>query len=500
MKNLDELYVSQNRLSGLLPKTLVSCVSLEKLYLDGNLFEGPIPSSLSSLRGLEALDVSNNNLSGEIPEFLVRFGALRYLNLSFNNFEGVIPSGGIFKNASATFVEGNSKLCGGIPELHMLRCNLKTSSSNSLRLKVAIIVVTLGVTLAFTCLLILWFRKKKEKQATTTGVEISVLQLSYQSIVGATDGFSTQNLVGSGSFGSVYKGVLEASGAVIAVKVLNLLNRGASRSFLAECEALKNIRHRNLVKVLTAISGVDYQGNDFKALVYEFMENGSLEDWLHPLIGMNEPETARNLNFFQRVSMAIDVAYALEYLHHHCEEAIIHCDLKPSNILLDEEMVGHISDFGLAKILSTDRLNYSANKSSSLGLRGTIGYAAPEYGMGNELSTKGDVYSFGILLLEMFTGKRPTDEGFKEGLSLHNFVKEALPERVTDIIDPILLQERIERESLNENSLGSDRDLRCWNSIFEIGLTCSSKSPHERIDMSDVVTKLCKIRDKLHPT
>ncbi|KHG24570.1 hypothetical protein F383_10091 [Gossypium arboreum] len=295
-------------------------------------------------------------------------------------------------------------------------------------------------------------------------------------------------------------GVLEASGAVIAVKVLNLLNRGASRSFLAECEALKNIRHRNLVKVLTAISGVDYQGNDFKALVYEFMENGSLEDWLHPLIGMNEPETARNLNFFQRVSMAIDVAYALEYLHHHCEEAIIHCDLKPSNILLDEEMVGHISDFGLAKILSTDRLNYSANKSSSLGLRGTIGYAAPEYGMGNELSTKGDVYSFGILLLEMFTGKRPTDEGFKEGLSLHNFVKEALPERVTDIIDPILLQERIERESLNENSLGSDRDLRCWNSIFEIGLTCSSKSPHERIDMSDVVTELCKIRDKLHPT
>ncbi|KAB2063994.1 hypothetical protein ES319_A10G258200v1 [Gossypium barbadense] len=476
LKSLGEFHVSKNKLSGLLPSSLGSCVSLEKLFLDGNLFEGPIPSSLSSLRGLEALDVSNNNLSG------------------------VIPSGGIFKNASATFVEGNSKLCGGIPELHMLRCNLKTSSSNSLRLKVAIIVVTLGVTLAFTCLLILWFRKKKEKQATTTSVENSFLQLSYQSILRATDGFSTQNLVGSGSFGSVYKGVLEASGAVIAVKVLNLLNRGASRSFLAECEALKNIRHRNLVKVLTAISGVDDQGNDFKALVYEFMENGSLEDWLHPVIGMNEPETARNLNFFQRVSMAIDVAHALEYLHHHCEEPIIHCDLKPSNILLDEEMVGHISDFGLAKILSTDRLNYSANKSSSLGLRGTIGYAAPEYGMGNELSTKGDVYSFGILLLEMFTGKRPTDEGFKEGLSLHNFVKEALPERVTDIIDPILLQERIKRETLNENSLGSDIDLRCWNSIFEIGLTCSSKSPHERIDMSDVVTKLCKIRDKLHPT
>ncbi|TYH51818.1 hypothetical protein ES332_D10G305500v1 [Gossypium tomentosum] len=302
----------------------------------------------------------------------------------------------------------------------MLRCNLKTSSSNSLRLKVAIIVVTLGVTLAFTCLLILWFRKKKEKQATTTSVENLVLQLSYQSIVRATGGFSMQNLDGSGSCGSVCKGVLEASGAVIAVKVLNLLNRGASRSFLAECEALKNIRHRNLVKVLTAISGVNYQGNDFKALIYEFMENGSLEGWLHPLIGMNEPETARNLNFFQRVSVAIDVAHALEYLHHHCEEPIIHCDLKPSNILLDD------------KILATDRLNYSANKSSSLGLRGTIGYAPP-----------GDAYSYGILLLEMFTGKSPTDERFREGLSLRNFVKAALPERIIDVTNPILVEERV---------------------------------------------------------
>nr|KJB74285.1 hypothetical protein B456_011G285100 [Gossypium raimondii] len=500
LKNLGQLRVSQNRLSGLLPKTLGSCVSLEKLYLDGNLFEGPIPSSLSSLRGLEALDLSNNNLSGEIPEFLVRFGALRYLNLSFNNFEGVIPSGGIFKNASATFVEGNSKLCGGIPELHMLRCNLKTSSSNSLRLKVAIIVGSLGATLAFTCLLILWIGKKKEKQATTTSVENSVLQLSYQSIVRATDGFSTQNLVGSGSFGSVYKGVLQASGAVIAVKVLNLLNRGASRSFLAECEALKNIRHRNLVKVLTAISGEDYQGKDFKALVYEFMENGSLEDWLHPLIGMNEPETVRNLNFFQRVSVAMDVAHALEYLHHHCEEPIIHCDLKPSNILLDEEMVGHISDFGLAKILSTDRLNNSANKSSSLGLRGTIGYAPPEYGMGSGLSTKGDVYSYGILLLEMFTGKRPTDERFREGLSLRNFVKAALPERIVEVTDPILVEERVARGTPGVKNSRNDRHLRCLNSLFEIGLTCSAESPNERIDMSDVVIKLCSIRDKFHPT
>ncbi|MBA0750053.1 hypothetical protein Gogos_003916, partial [Gossypium gossypioides] len=232
------------------------------------------------------------------------------------------------------------------------------------------------------------------------------------------------------------------------------------------------------------------------------MENGSLEDWLYPSTSMNEPKTIRNLNFFQRVKVAIDVAHALEYLHHRCETPIIHCDLKPSNILLDEEMVGHISDFGLAKMLSGDELNYSANESSSLGLRGTIGYAPPEYGMGSELSTNGDVYSYGILLLEMLTGKRPTNERFKEGLSLHNFVKAALPNRVVEIIDPILLPESVRGGTvaditLNENNLGNDEYLQCLNSIFKIGLTCSAESPSERMDMSDVVTKLSSIRDKL---
>ncbi|KAL4290610.1 hypothetical protein GQ457_14G000610 [Hibiscus cannabinus] len=118
-----------------------------------------------------------------------------------------------------------------------------------------------------------------EQKPTATCAENSFLQLSYQGVV--SDGFSIQNLVGSGSFGSVYKGILEESRATTAVKVLNLLNRGASKSFLVECEALKNIQHRNLVKILIVISSVDYKGNDFKALIYEFMVNGSLEGWLH---------------------------------------------------------------------------------------------------------------------------------------------------------------------------------------------------------------------------
>ncbi|PPR84448.1 hypothetical protein GOBAR_AA36264 [Gossypium barbadense] len=506
-KTLGILDVSQNRLSGLLLKNLGSCVSLHKLFLEGNLFEGPIPLSLSSLKGLEALDLSDNNLSGGIPKFLVRFRALKYLNLSFNDFEGLIPSERVFKNASATF------LCGGIPELHLSRCNSKKSPKTSLKLKITIMAVISGVTLVFSIFLIIWFRMKKEQKPTTT------THLSYQSILRTTNGFSPQNLVGSGSFGSVYKGILEANEAVIAVKEFNLLNHRASRSFLVECEALKNIRHRNLVKILTAISGIDYKGNDFKALVYEFMQNGSLEDWLHPSVGMNKPETIRNLNFIQRLNVAIDVAHALKYLHHCCETPIIHYDLKPSNVLLDGEMVGHKSDFGLAKILSGDKPNYSTNESSSLGLTGTIGYTSPgfplqsfihvfcdelivEYGMGSELSTNGDVYSYGILLLEMLTGKKPTNERFKEGLSLHNFVKATLPDQVVEIIDPILLQESVRggtsaNITLYENDLGNDIHLQCFNSIFEIRLTCSTESPSERMDMSNVITKLCSIREKL---
>ncbi|XP_022772439.1 putative receptor-like protein kinase At3g47110 [Durio zibethinus] len=448
LKNLGNLIVSRNRLSGLLPNNLGICVILDPyLFLDGNLFEGPIPSSLRLLRGLVALDISDNNLTGAIPEFLQSFGSLEYLNLSFNDFEGMIPIEGVFKNATATFVEGNSKLCGE--------------------------------------------RRKSSQQQLVQ--KIHFYSYHTKSILRATDGFSLQNLVGSGNFGSVYQGVLEESGVVIAVKVLNLLAHAASRSFLAEREALRNIRDRNLVKVLKAISGVDYQGNDFKELVYQFMVNGSLEDWLHPSVGMNEQETVRNLNFFQRVNVAVDVAHALEYLHHYCDTPIIHCDQKPSKILLDEEMVGHVSDFGLAKILSADTLNNSTSQSSSLGLRGTIGYAPPEYGMGSELSTKGDVYSYCILVLEMFTGKRPpTNEMFKDGVNLHNFVVAALPERVIEIIDPILLEEQVKQ--------GHDRHFQFLNSIFEKGVICSAESPSGRMDISDVVTKLCSIRDKLHPT
>lgn len=253
---------------------------------------------------------------------------------------------------------------------------------------------------------------------------------------------------------------------------------------------MRNVRHRNLVKLLTACSGSDYQRNDFKALVYEFMVNGSLEEWLHP----KARESSRSLNFVQRLNIAIDISCALEYLHRGCRTPVVHCDLKPSNVLLDDEMTGHVGDFGLARFFPEATNNLSFNQSSTNGVRGTIGYTAPEYGMGNEVSTSGDVFSYGILLLEMFSGKRPTDEIFEDSLNLHTYMKAALPGKVEEILDPILVQE-IKGETSSYMWKSQVQD--CVVSVLEVGIACSAELPSERMDISEVTAELQAIKEEL---
>ena len=177
------------------------------------------------------------------------------------------------------------KLCGGIAEFQLPECNFKGTKKGRLTLAMKLVIAAsalLCAALALTSLFLL-FVKRKKVEPTPTSPENSVFQMSYRSLLKATDGFSLTNLLGVGGFGSVYKGILDNDEKLVAVKVLDLQNPRASKSFKAECEVLRYVRHRNLVKLLTACSGSDYQGNDFKALVYEFMINGSLEDWLHPI-------------------------------------------------------------------------------------------------------------------------------------------------------------------------------------------------------------------------
>ncbi|PON56206.1 Tyrosine-protein kinase [Parasponia andersonii] len=154
-------------------------------------------------------------------------------------------------------------------------------------------------------------------------------------------------LIGTGSFGSVYKGILDQDENPIAVKVLNLQLKRASKSFIAESNALRNIKHQNLVKTFTCSSSMDYNGNDFKALVLEYMSNGSPEKWLH-LITDGESNSISSI-LIQRLNVATGVASAVHYIHDHCDRTITHFDLKPSKVL-DNEMIAHVFRLGKADV------------------------------------------------------------------------------------------------------------------------------------------------------
>nr|XP_043633704.1 probable LRR receptor-like serine/threonine-protein kinase At3g47570 [Erigeron canadensis] len=483
LKSLNELDLSYNNLSGSIPSSLGACTSLSSISLERNLFQGIIPPSFSSLRGVVHLDLSNNNFLGKIPQFLEQF-SLEYMNLSFNNFEGEVPIKGVFANASAFSFFGNNRLCGGLVNFGLPKCKEAQKHKKRLPLFVKIILISfilISVVLFGLLSYVFILRKKKRKDQVSqlSSLEKRFLKVSYNQLLKVTDGFSENNLIGKGGFSSVYKGTLDQEDSFVAVKVLHLQNRGAHKSFLSECEAWRSIRHRNLLKIITSCSSVDFQGNDFKALVYEFMPNGSLHDWLH------SRAIASRLNFLQKINIFINIASAIDYLHNHCLPTVVHGDLKPSNILLDDDMVAHVGDFGLARFLGTD-----VNQNISTGVKGTIGYAPPEYGVGSEMTSNGDVYSFGILLLEVMTGKRPTDDIFSEGFSLHKFACDALPDHVIDIID----DSAIDMQNTEANARKMEE---CLASTIKIGVSCSLDSPTQRMNIEIVVHELQHILDVL---
>ncbi|KAL8162303.1 hypothetical protein V2J09_013792 [Rumex salicifolius] len=465
LTNLYMLDVSANRLSGEIPDSLGECTSMEFLGLYSNSFRGAIPSSWSSMRGLQVLDLAYNNLSGEIPEFLASFKDLIMLNISFNYLQGLVPNSGVFTNASATFLQGNNRLCGGIPQFHLPKCRSshdRKSTRLSLKLKVVIATVAgLVIVGLLLCVFgIVWKLRQTNERVMVAQLDHPAVQfVSFGDIHRATYGFSKENMIGIGSFGEVYRGVVHEGGEVVAIKVLKLDRLGATKSFVAECEALRNIRHKNLVKLLTVCSSADYQGNEFKALIYEFMPNGSLEEWLHPPGTREENMTPRKLGVSKRLSIAIDVASLLEYVHHELGTPLVHCDIKPSNILLDGDLSGRVSDFGLAKFLADS--GGSDQPSSSVGVRGTVGYAPPA-----SFFLRHTYIHICSLHLKWFDGG------------------------VFDILDP----------SLQEQDLNSRRSLRvmdCLVSVIKIGVACSLESPAERMKTRIITTKLHKIKDDL---
>ncbi|KAL2501056.1 putative LRR receptor-like serine/threonine-protein kinase [Forsythia ovata] len=462
--------LSVNRFSGSIPSTIGHLQSLSDLSLAHNTLQGSIPESMGKLVSMERLDLSYNNLSGNIPKSFEALRYLTYLDVSFNDLSGQVPSGGPFKNFSSQSFISNEGLCGdpiyGLPPCH-------TTGPKRRNLKLRVVFSLLGITVLITIAMALAYavgryRRKNLVENTTNFALGTTLRVSYYALMQATQGYSENHLLGSGSFGSVYRGTLN-DGRDVAVKVFDLQNQNAFRSFDVECEVLRNLRHRNLCKVISTCSN-----QDFKALVLEYMSNGSLEKWLY-----SDDFLLDNL---QRINIMIDVACALEYLHYGYSTYIVHCDLKPSNVLLDEDMVAHLSDFGIAKLLGE-------GESNALTITmGTLGYIAPEYGLEGSVSIRCDVYSYGIMLMEVFTRMKPSSEIFSGELSLRSWINDSMPNAITRIID--------------SNLLGPEEDdytekLKCLSSIMELALNCSMESANERVNMKDVVVALKKIRFQL---
>ncbi|XP_028767684.1 receptor kinase-like protein Xa21, partial [Neltuma alba] len=462
------LNLSRNQISGSIPATMGSLQTLQTLSLAHNKLQGPIPETFSGMISMESMDLSHNYLSGVIPKSLESLLYLNYINLSYNLLHGEIPDGGPFWNFTAQSFMMNKDLCGK-SQLQVQPCRRGNKHiSNKVMLLIKCLLPIMFVILVVSS--IIFLKHKRDDDNYSTKKDLTDLdtptRISYYELLQGTNGFDESNLLGSGSFGSVYKVILPNEN-IVAVKVFNNLDtEEALRSFDIECAAVRNLRHRNLIKTISSCSN-----NHFRSLIMEFMANGSLNKWLY----------SHNyyLNVLQRLNIMIDVATALEYLHHGSPILVVHCDVKPSNILLDADMVAHLSDFGIAKLFGEKQ---SKIYTKSLA---TIGYMAPEYGSKGVVSTKGDVYSYGILLMEMFTRKKPTDEIFVQGLNLKDWVSKSTPHSIINIIDANLLHRK------NQNT---DNILSHISSVFDLALKCCNDLPEVRLTMIDVVVSLKNIK------
>ncbi|XP_022882823.1 putative leucine-rich repeat receptor-like serine/threonine-protein kinase At2g24130 [Olea europaea var. sylvestris] len=490
--------LSSNNLSSTIPSQLGSCIALENLNLSQNIFEGLLPASIGNLPYLKELDVSFNQLTGEIPDSLQASSALKQLNFSYNSFCGNITKNGAFSSLTIKSFLGNNRLCGSIEG--MQKCHRKQTRNLLVAILLSLVITPIFCIAGYPLVLRSKFRRQSlvfNLKGTEDGEEAvrnerKYPRISHRQLMEATGGFSPSTLIGSGKFGHVYKGVIQDN-TKIAVKVLHSKADGEiSWSFKRECQILKRTRHRNLIKIITVCSRPD-----FNAIVLPLMPNGSLENHLYPGHGPKH-----GLDLVQLVSICSDVAEGMAYLHHYSPIKVVHCDLKPSNILLDDDMTALVTDFGISRLVKVADEKISVNDSavysfgSTDGLFcGSVGYIAPEYGIGKQASPQGDVYSFGVLLLEIAAGRRPTDVLFKEGLTLHEWIKKHYPNR----LDPIV-EEAIERcvpcTTIQHDSRKIWHDLIL--ELIELGLICTQYNPASRPTMLVVAYEIRCLKQYLY--
>ncbi|XP_043706481.1 probable inactive receptor kinase At1g27190 [Telopea speciosissima] len=448
-QSLQNLDLSGNNLTGTIPSEICTWLPyLVSLDLSNNGFSGPIPSELVNCQYLNALTLSDNQLNGSIPYELSGLNRLKKFSVANNDLSGSIPS--FMSNYDPADFYGNSGLCGS-----PLGTNCDGLSRKNLTIIVAagvfgaLVSLLLGVALWWWCIVKSSRRRRRRHAAgkdddsswvlrlrTYKLVQVSLFQkplvkIKLADLMAATNNFDPENIIISTRAGTTYKAVL-SDGSAIAIKRLNTCKLN-EKQFRSEMTRLGQLRHPNLVPLL----GFCVVENE-KLLVYKHMANGTLFPLLH---GSSTIFSSGNsLDWPTRLKIGIGAARGLAWLHHGCQPAFLHQNISSNVIFLDEDLDARIIDFGLARLLS------SAGSSGSTfvhGDFGEFGYVAPEYSSTMVASLKGDVYGFGVVLLELVTGQKPlevsnAEEGFKGNLiDWVNSVTTA--GRSKDVIDKSLL-------------------------------------------------------------
>ncbi|KAK3019869.1 hypothetical protein RJ639_004177 [Escallonia herrerae] len=441
---LFQLNLSSNNISEEIPVQICNSAHLTLLDLSHNKLRGEIPSAISKLQTLERLNLSHNELSGGIPQTFVAMHLLQ-IDISYNELQGPIPNSVAFMNASIETLQGNKDLCGNVTGLKPCRNPLavnKHDPKKSLKFVLMISLPLLGSILllcAFIAVFISYERRKRKPKVEQRDVQDGdVFSISaydgramYDEILKTTNDFDATYCIGKGGFGNVYKAKLQSLD-IVAVKKLHSLPEMADRKgFIDEVRALTEIRHRNIVKLHGFCSHTRHS-----FLVFEYLERGSLATIL------SRDEEAKELDWPKRVNVIKGVAHALSYMHHDCSQPIVHRDISSNNVLLDSEYEACVSDFGSAKLLKLDCSNWSA-------VAGTYGYVAPELAYTMRVTEKCDVYSFGVLALEVIKGKHPGDvipslTSSLEKFQLKDLVDQRLPSlspKVEDVVKSIIVKQ-----------------------------------------------------------